>query len=160
VNPLPVVTLALPFDTLYKNSPVQTLSGGSPSGGSFSGPGVSGTQIAPGAFVALGNYQVTYTFTNANGCTNSAVDQFTIIERTDNVNVFPNPGNGNIIITATPEMIGSTVTMFTASGMKVSTWRITGRRQQFNFTKLATGMYTLLIRQGETSISEQIILVR
>ena len=159
VNPLPIVTLALPFDTLYKNSPVQTLSGGSPVGGSFSGTGVSGTQIAPGAFVP-GNYQVTYTFTNANGCTNSAFDQFVIIEKTDDVNVFPNPGNGNIVITTTPEMIGSMVTMYNASGMKVTSWIITGRRQQFNFTKLAVGMYSLLIRQGETSISKQVIIVR
>ena len=159
VNPLPVVTLTLPFDTLYKNSPVQTLSGGSPAGGSFSGTGISGTQITPAAF-ALGNYQATYTFTNANGCANAAVDQFTIIEKTDNVNVFPNPGNGNIVITAAPDMIGSTVTMFTASGMKVTTWRITGRRQQFNFTKLAVGMYSLLIQQGETSILKQIVIMR
>ena len=138
---------------------MQTLSGGSPVGGSFSGTGVSGTQIAPGAFVP-GNYQVTYTFTNANGCTNSAFDQFVIIEKTDDVNVFPNPGNGNIVITTTPEMIGSMVTMYNASGMKVTSWIITGRRQQFNFTKLAVGMYSLLIRQGETSISKQVIIVR
>ena len=159
VNPLPVVTLTLPFDTLYKNSPVQTLSGGSPAGGSFSGSGIGGTQITPAAFV-LGNYQATYTFTNANGCANAAVDQFIIIEKTDNVNVFPNPGNGNIVITAAPDMIGSTVTMFTASGMKVTTWRITGRRQQFNFTKLAAGMYSLVIQQGETSILKQIVIMR
>ena len=138
---------------------MQTLSGGSPVGGSFSGIGISGTQMAPAAF-GLGNYQATYTFTNANGCTNVAVDQFIIIEKTDNVNVFPNPGNGNIVITAAPDMIGSTVTMFTASGMKVTTWRITGRRQQFNFTKLAVGMYSLLIQQGETSILKQIVIMR
>ena len=138
---------------------MQTLIGGSPVGGSFSGIGISGTQMAPAAF-GLGNYQATYTFTNANGCTNVAVDQFIIIEKTDNVNVFPNPGNGNIVITAAPDMIGSTVTMFTASGMKVTTWRITGRRQQFNFTKLAVGMYSLLIQQGETSILKQIVIIR
>jgi hypothetical protein len=151
--------LALPFDTLYKNSPVQTLSGGSPAGGLFSGTGVSGTQIAPGAFV-LGNHQVTYTFTNANGCTNRAFDQFVIIEKTDDVNVFPNPGDGNIVITTTPDMIGSMVTMYNASGMKVTTWTITGRRQQFNFTKLAVGVYSLVIRQGQTSILKQVIIVR
>jgi hypothetical protein len=159
VNPLPVVALVLPFDTLYQNSPVQILRGGSPAGGSFSGTGISGTQMAPAAF-GLGNYQVTYTFTNANGCTNTAVDQFIIIEKTNNVNVFPNPGNGNIVITATPEMIGSTVTMFNASGMKVTRWTITGRRQQFNFTNLAVGVYYLLIRQGETSILKQVVIMR
>src|SRR5690606_30085948 len=41
---------------------------GSPAGGTYSGTGVSGNTFDPSA----GTQTVTYTYTNANGCTNSA----------------------------------------------------------------------------------------
>jgi hypothetical protein len=87
VNSLPLVALNLPFDTLYLNSPQQTLSGGTPAGGIYSGTGISGGTFLPGA-LAIGNYTVTYRFTDANGCSSSASDVFTIIPKVDDVHLF------------------------------------------------------------------------
>ncbi len=51
--------------------PPVTLTGGTPSGGSYSGPGVSGGIFDP-SIAGPGLHQLTYTYSNANNCTNSA----------------------------------------------------------------------------------------
>jgi hypothetical protein len=66
---LPIVE-AGPDEFICSGSPLLSLNGtGSPAGGIFSGPFVSGGNFDVAASGA-GNFEVTYTFTNANGCTN------------------------------------------------------------------------------------------
>jgi gliding motility-associated-like protein len=55
---------------------------GDPPGGTFSGEGVSGNQFDPALAGSTGIYDVTYTYTDANGCTNSIVDYIEILENT------------------------------------------------------------------------------
>lgn len=70
VNPLPVVSInSFPAFVNINAAPV-TLSG-TPVGGTFNGPGVAGTSFYPSS-AGLGRKQVTYSFTNGNGCSNSA----------------------------------------------------------------------------------------
>jgi hypothetical protein len=69
VNDLPVVSL----DTLggiCNNRIPFSLNSGTPTGGAYSGSGVSGSMFDP-SLVAVGNYNLTYQFTDANGCSNS-----------------------------------------------------------------------------------------
>jgi hypothetical protein len=72
VNPLPVVS-AGSYGPVCIDAADITLSG-TPSGGSWSGTGVSGTNFDPG----VGTQTITYTFTNGNGCTNSATTTVTV----------------------------------------------------------------------------------
>lgn len=110
VNPLPNVTIDLsPIDTqcVYVNSVL--LSGGSPVGGVYSGVTVVGNYFYPPA-AGLGAHQITYTYTDQNGCTNTAmsaiyVDICTGIDNVDvdsGIEIYPNPGSGmfNIRITS------------------------------------------------------------
>ncbi|TNE57221.1 MAG: HYR domain-containing protein, partial [Bacteroidetes bacterium] len=78
VNPLPVVTLVLLDDEAFVSETNVPLAGGMPPGGTYSGPGVSGSSINPLA-AGLGMHEITYTFTDNNGCSNSATDIFTVI---------------------------------------------------------------------------------
>jgi len=69
VNGLPAVSL----DTLggiCDNRPAFTLNNGTPAGGTYSGNGVVGNQFDPG-LVTVGDYDLSYAFTDANGCTNT-----------------------------------------------------------------------------------------
>ncbi|WP_088340883.1 malectin domain-containing carbohydrate-binding protein [Robiginitalea sediminis] len=68
--PLPAVTLA-PFASVLSTDAPFALSGGSPAGGTYSGTGVSGGVFDPS--VGPGSFPITYTYTDGNGCTNSAV---------------------------------------------------------------------------------------
>ncbi len=70
VNPLPVVDFpALPGQCI--SSPALVLTSGTPSGGSYSGPGVVAGSFSP-ALAGTGIHPLTYHFTDLNGCTDSA----------------------------------------------------------------------------------------
>ncbi|MEI6766526.1 MAG: gliding motility-associated C-terminal domain-containing protein [Bacteroidota bacterium] len=71
VNPLPVVSFA-PIAPVCVYSQAFTLGGGTPAGGIFAGPGVSGTTFDP-AIAGVGTHSLTYTFTDSfTGCVNEA----------------------------------------------------------------------------------------
>lgn len=70
VNANPTVSLAAFAGVTTATAPF-ALTGGSPAGGSYSGPGVSGGNFNP-ASAGVGTHSITYSFTNANGCTGSA----------------------------------------------------------------------------------------
>ena len=51
---------------------------GSPSGGTFTGPGISGSVFTPSSAGAGGPYTITYSFTDGNGCVNVTSQQTTV----------------------------------------------------------------------------------
>lgn len=71
VNPVPSVTHSTVPDFCINDSAF-VLSGGSPSGGTYSGPGISGNQFDP-QVAGMGSHGISYYFTNANGCSDSVV---------------------------------------------------------------------------------------
>jgi len=77
INPIPNVTLQ-PIDSVCASAPPFILTGGSPSGGSFTGLGVSLGKFDPGQ-VGPGLHTVTYTYTDPNGCNNSATRQISVL---------------------------------------------------------------------------------
>lgn len=92
---------------------------GSPVGGSWSGIGVSGFNFVPAA-TGVGTFTLTYTFTNAGGCSATATviakvedcpERIRLL-RDDAVIVYPNPNNGRFNV-----RINST--LYNYLGMKV-----------------------------------------
>ena len=73
VNAAPTVTLA-PISPICDNSGVLALTGENPVGGTYSGTGVTGTDFDP----AAGTQLITYTYTDANNCTNQATTTITV----------------------------------------------------------------------------------
>jgi hypothetical protein len=76
VNALPVVTLA-PYNAVCDTLAPFVLGGGSPAGGTYSGPGVSNNQFSP-ATAGAGTHTISYTYTNGSGCTSSAFSTITV----------------------------------------------------------------------------------
>jgi hypothetical protein len=79
VNPLPVVTLAN-FQDICESQSQLILTGGSPSGGSYSGNAVNGGN---GLFyppvAGKGLHNIIYNFTDINGCSNSATATIRVV---------------------------------------------------------------------------------
>ncbi|MFN8165162.1 MAG: T9SS type A sorting domain-containing protein [Bacteroidia bacterium] len=69
VNPLPTVSFAT-LTPVCTNTPSFTLSGGNPTGGNYTGTGVSANHFDPIA-TGSGFYLITYTYTDSNGCVSS-----------------------------------------------------------------------------------------
>jgi hypothetical protein len=92
------------------------LTGGAPTGGTYSGTGVSGGIFDP-SVAGAGAHVITYMYTNANGCSNSCTYTIT-------VNSLPTascPADTSVAIDATPfALSGATPIGGTYSGMGVS----------------------------------------
>lgn len=96
VNPLPVVEVPAGFEICAAGAP-QTLTGATPTGGTYSGPGVVNGVFYP-AQAGVGSHTITYTYTDANGCTNSATFTINVI----NSIAVTAPANFEVCIDATP----------------------------------------------------------
>lgn len=75
-NPIPVVTLDA-FNTVCQTGAAFALTGGLPAGGVYSGNGVTNGVFNP-AVAGAGTHQISYTYTSAAGCENSATASITV----------------------------------------------------------------------------------
>jgi gliding motility-associated-like protein len=76
VKPLPNVSFIFVPSAMCFNDPNVTLVA-SPSGGVFTGAGISGNQFDPGA-AGIGNHTILYKYTANNGCSDSVIAQITV----------------------------------------------------------------------------------
>ncbi len=86
VNGIPAVSFSSLPNVCQNTGPV-ALSQGSPSGGTYSGPGVGGTTFYTG-IAGAGTHNLTYTYTDGNSCTNTA-NQSIIVNPIPAVNLGP-----------------------------------------------------------------------
>ncbi|WP_254097156.1 T9SS type A sorting domain-containing protein [Aquimarina sp. Aq107] len=82
---LPIVTFSTPADICIDQGIQTGLTGGSPTGGTYSGTGVTddgnGTTYSFNpATAGAGVHTITYSFTNANGCTDTASDTIEVFD--------------------------------------------------------------------------------
>ncbi|MDC8004521.1 HYR domain-containing protein [Aureisphaera galaxeae] len=111
---LPTVTFTAPASPVCPNATLTGLGGGTPTGGVYSGPGVTDdgngmTYTFDAAAAGTGTHTITYTFTDTNGCTNSASDTVTVEDTTPpaivcpaNITVNNDPGVCEAVVTYTP----------------------------------------------------------
>ncbi len=79
VNDLPTVSFGGSLAPQCANNTTYTLTGGTPAGGTYSGPGVSGTNFDASASGGPGTKIITYTYTDGNGCSNSATNTIDVL---------------------------------------------------------------------------------
>ena len=83
---LPNVTLDS-FDDVFTTDSPFDLKGGSPEGGVYSGIGVNNNTFNPS--IGVGEYDIVYTYTDSNGCTNSTIKSIKVINTpSDNAALF------------------------------------------------------------------------
>jgi PKD repeat protein len=156
VNPNPVVTFGTLADICIYN-PAITLTQGGPTGGVYSGNGISGNQFDPNS-AGLGTNTLTYNFTDGNGCSNSATSIIlvdgclSLNENTQSsIQIFPNPSTGILTINS-EDMPISNLTVFDYAGRKVAEQLgVSTTSLTLDLTKMADGMYTIeVITSGAT----------
>ncbi len=78
ILPLPVVSIELDDLICFEATSITII--GDPPGGTFTGDGIAGDQFDPSLAGSTGIYDVTYTYTDANGCTNAVTDYINVIQ--------------------------------------------------------------------------------
>ncbi|MFZ4707778.1 MAG: HYR domain-containing protein, partial [Bacteroidales bacterium] len=86
---LPSVTCPANMTGVKDNDPSFTLTGGTPTGGVYTGTGVSGGVFTP-SVAGIGTHTITYTYTDGNGCSNFCTFTIQVIAGTicQNINLI------------------------------------------------------------------------
>jgi hypothetical protein len=169
VNPLPTVTVAVPQNAVCVDDGNLTLTGGSPAGGTWSGTNVTGSIFDP---TTVGNFTITYTYTDGNGCTNSATDGIEVnacvgIITTGtavDIAVYPNPNNGAFTIVI-PAVYSEGVLQITdALGQVISSENIAPNQgvvtKQVSLEAYSNGVYFVRFVTSSSSVTQKVILQR
>jgi len=76
INPTPILNFPALSDVCSDNATIN-LAGATPAGGTYSGTGVNANIFTPNIYV-LGNNIISYSYTDANGCSNSTTQNITV----------------------------------------------------------------------------------
>ncbi|MDO9184958.1 MAG: T9SS type A sorting domain-containing protein [Bacteroidia bacterium] len=165
-NGIPTVTIAATDTIIEINLDTDSLRG-TPTGGIFSGTGVSGTNFDP-SLAGLGTWTVTYTYTDENGCTNTASLDITVNMSTDvsttgtemlDFEVYPNPSSGIIIIHLKKKTVETKICVYDALGKclleKVFTKNDKGK---IDLTDLPKGLYSMEIEADGHNLIKKLVL--
>jgi PKD repeat protein len=148
VNPTPVVSLTAISSTPCVGASAIALSG-SPSGGVYSGTGVSSGSFTPST---AGTFTVTYTFTNTSGCSASdskpiTVDACTGVKELEltGVQVYPNPVS-DVLYINTKNTNLKTVEVYDMTGKQVMAVTTSESLISLSSNALTNGIYLVKIQ--------------
>jgi hypothetical protein len=141
---------------------------GNPSGGDFSGPGVSGNEFVP-ANAGVGVHTITYTYEDGNGCTHETTAEASVeicdfvVEWESWIEVFPVPTQGALTVMwkGAVAMNLTSVKLIDASGRLVPIQPVSqSDRLTFDLSGLASGNYTLILQQDDKLWKRGVVLER
>ena len=158
----PVVTLEINPAQTCTGASVE-LTGGSPSGGLYSGNNVNNN-----SFVAInaGEYPVTYSYTDQNGCTSSASDVIQAVICTgiesaaSEIRVYPNPTRNELWIELSGNAQIVDVSLFDLSGrVLLSQSALGGDKALLNLSAVAPGIYQIQVTDSNNNQTIKKIVV-
>jgi Zn-dependent metalloprotease len=156
------VTASAPSTLVCEETGTMMLSG-SPAGGTFSGPGVTGNVFNPS--VGPGTYTVNYNYVNG-GCNGSANVVLQVAVCTgiksqsalaEGIQVFPNPANENVTV---KNALNSRLRLFESTGKLVLDKSIDKSEEKINVSSFAKGIYfvTLSFESGKQVKSLRLVI--
>lgn len=165
INPIPVVTLSISNNSVCVDDASFTLNGGSPAGGTYSGPGVSGNTFSPST-AGNGTHAIVYTYVDSlTGCNNTASANVTVsacVGVTENnnfagVNVYPNPNSGAFTIDLGGNYANVSIVITDLAGRTVHAQNANNANLIPVEFESAAGMYIVTVESGSNKASFQLI---
>ncbi len=157
------------LNTDYEISESPSVLTGTPSGGTFHGPGVSGNQFDPSS-AGLGQHSIVYTYTNGNGCTGAFALCTTVdfnvgiggteIESTEGLDVYPNPSTGRFTLSLEDVTGVVRYSVYDAQGKEIAfdAFVANGITQEtIDLTDFAEGVYTLQLSTTKGSFTDKLV---
>lgn len=153
VNPLPTVTVNVPTASVCVDDAAFALTGGSPAGGAWSGPGVSGSNFTP-MTAGTGTATITYSYTDSNGCSASATDNVVVnacvgivtVDPADAFSFSPNPATDLMTIQWGENVSVNKIDIVDVSGRVVMSEAVNGGNNAvLKVSSLPAGVYSLMV---------------
>jgi hypothetical protein len=169
VNQLPTVQMTGTLEGTVCGGQDITLTG-TPSGGTYNmtigdPASLTGNVFNPSA---TGDYTVTYTYSDGNGCTAAADLNYTVdcmvglemIGSNGSINVYPNPATTQFTIASNTAITGM-VELFDEAGKLVLSQKVTQlKSKQIDVKQLPAGTYNLKISNGEAVFSGKLNVIK
>ncbi len=159
VNPNPTATLA-GASTACLNASALTLTG-APTGGTFSGAGVTGSSFNP-TTAGVGSHDLTYVFVDNNNCVDTATLTVTVsvcsgVENVSNIslNIYPNPISTEMNISSSVSLSGKNLEVFDVTGKLLLKNELSGNLNTISVSTLSNGAYTYRIADAKGNIFKQ-----
>lgn len=145
------------------------LSGGTPAGGTYSGPGVSAGSFNP-ATAGVGTHTITYTYANTTGllCAASTTKTITVKNCADvaenelenSLLVYPNPADESVTVSfESGKAVSAVISMISLDGKLVYTKQLpqtTQFSQDINVSAFPAGIYLIQIQTANGSATRRI----
>jgi len=169
VHPTPEIAFTLPSLVNTMTTPF-ILNTGIPSGGEYSGPGVSEGSFYP-ALAGVGTHVVNYSYTDEFGCSNQAqqtiiVEPFVGVDnliREDELRIYPNPNSGTFYIEMKAHEI-ATLSCYDALGQLVFEYSIPSKREsdkiEINMAEQSEGVYYLKLSFTDKLLVQRFLMIR
>lgn len=164
INAAPTASFVNPKTSFCKTAS-STFFNTNPTGGTFSGPGMSGPAFNPSLANIGNNNIIVYTYTDINGCSDTASLRVTvnactgidrITENGANISIIPNPNAGVFEISAGQEValilmnqLGEVIRNISLDESNKYAYRIEG---------LAAGVYFVMNQDNSTAITKKIVV--
>lgn len=148
-------------DTLCMGATTYTLTGGSPAGGTYFGPGVTGNILNTNG-MATGDYVINYSYTDTAGCGGLASHTLTIQGCATGVNpgennggflAYPNPAGNSLTVTSSADL--GLLCIFNSLGENVMQLKNKSKQEQINISKLSPGIYILQTQSGRVKFVKE-----
>jgi Ig-like domain CHU_C associated/Secretion system C-terminal sorting domain/Lysyl oxidase len=167
-TPAPTVTMSGLGAAYTTIDPAVTLVG-TPAGGTFSGPGISGNMFTP-ATAGPGVHTITYSYTDLTGCEGVATMSTTVTTATSIMGamfnvmpaVYPNPHAGRYTLSFDLHGVHAVdLQVFTVTGqsvMRKNYGQYEGAfKDDFNMTDMAKGVYFLELRVDDQKVRTKMV---
>jgi hypothetical protein len=153
------------YEDICDNAGALTLTGGTPTGGTYSGTGINSGVFDPSS-AGVGTHVITYTYTDGNNCENSATSSITVeacaslYENDLNLfSVYPNPANNDLHVQVmTGELRG--IDLYDAAGRIVYTNRVSSsdHAMEISLATISSGVYTLHIHTTDYMHTTKVVI--
>lgn len=163
-SPFPIVSFSLSSNVVCSNSSSGVPLFASPSGGTFSGPGVTTSSFDPW-LVASGVYTITYNYTDPNtGCSASSAQTISVVTCTTTgiksntkqieLVIAPNPFKDEILIGGKDIPNDSEFILFNCIGEEILRKHITEGKNIIDTEGIPQGLYIYSIEQQNKAIKQ------
>ncbi len=164
LNLFPLVEWNGPSDTIVAGSLLINLTGGTPTGGNYSGDGVVNNAFYPDS-AGPGVHTLTYSITEGNGCTDTATKNYVVIVAGINnlaadksIKLYPDPVKDMLFVEAQQSLFNFTISIFDPTGkIVVCPFYKDGGKLTINTSNLSPGVFYIRLQAGSSQLTNRFV---